>query len=87
MLSKIIFSARSETLDLKIWNEWKYGDTNCAMCYTEEKYFTHFMTCIAYEQTQMNEPLTEIFGNNHEQQYIVAKEIKRRLQMRKTNNR
>ena len=32
----------------------------------------------------MNEPFTDIFGDNHEPQYIVAREIKRTRQMRKT---
>ena len=44
-LSKLIFSARSGTLDLKVWNEWKYGDKTCVMCQKDEENFDHFMTC------------------------------------------
>ena len=47
-LSKIIFSARSGTMDLKIWNDWNYSDTLCVICDKAEETFEHFMTCELY---------------------------------------
>ena len=84
MLSKLIFSARSGTLDLKVWNEWKYGDKTCVMCHKEDENFNHFMTCLVYGPSRMEVLYTDIFGNNHEHQYTVAREKRRRLKMRKT---
>ena len=84
ILSKIIFSARSGTIDLKAWNEWKYTDTKCVMCLVTEENFEHFMTCQCYGPTDSEIVYTEIFENNPEYQYHVAIEIKRRLDIRKT---
>ena len=44
-LSKIIFSVRSGTMDIKIWNEWNYHDTLCVMCASEDENIEHSMTC------------------------------------------
>ena len=35
-ISKIIFSVRSGTLDLKDWHPWKYSDNFCVMCKLSE---------------------------------------------------
>ena len=84
-LSKIIFSARSGTLDLKACNEWKYIDTKCVMCQVIEDSFEHFMTCQFYGPTDFEIVYTEIFENHYEHQYHVAIEIKRRIDIRKQN--
>ena len=86
LLSKIIFSTRSGTLDLKVWNEWNYIDTKCVMCRFEEENFEHFMTCILYGQNELKCSFIEIFGNDHEDQYDIAKEINRRLKIREKKN-
>ena len=83
LLSKIIFSTRSETLDFKVWNEWNYIDNTYVMCRFEEDNFDHFMTCILYGQNELKCSFIEIFGNDHEDQYDIAKEINRRLKIRK----
>ena len=53
------------------------------MCRFEEENFEHFMTCISYEQNELKCSFIEIFGNYHEDQYDIAKEIIRRLKIRK----
>jgi hypothetical protein len=82
-LSKIIFSARSGTLDLKAWNEWKYNEKACVMCKIEEENFDHFMKCLLYGPNNLEIKYTGIFENTQENQYKVAIEIKRRSQIRK----
>ena len=84
VLSKLIFSARSGTLDLKVLNEWNYNDKTCVMCKSFEENFDHFMKCYSYGQTELKVLHTEIFGNNHEDQFEIAKGIKKkRIQIRR----
>ena len=44
-LSKTIFSVRTETLDIKVWNSWNHENTLCVMCELLEETIEHFMTC------------------------------------------
>ena len=60
-LSKLIFSARSGTLDLKVWNEWKYGDKTCVMCQKDEENFDHFMTVFFCMDNQIQKYYTKIY--------------------------
>ena len=48
------------------------------MCETVEENFDHFMTRSLYGQTEVKILHTEIFGNNAEDQYEIAKEIKKK---------
>ena len=77
-LSKLFFSSRVGTLDLKVLNEWNYNDKTCVMCKSFEENFDHFMKCDSYGQTELKVLHTEIFGNNHEDQFEIAKEIKKK---------
>lgn len=81
-LSKIIFSVRSGTMDIKIWNEWNYHDTLCVMCALEDENIEHFMTCGLYGN-KIEIPWTDIFENDSDTQCLIAIEIKRRQHMRK----
>ena len=81
-LSKIIFSVRSGTMDIKIWNEWNYHDTLCVMCALEDENIEHFMTCGLYGN-KIEIPWTDIFENDSDTQFLIAIEIKRRQHMRK----
>ena len=47
-LSKIIFSVRAGTFDVKSWNEWNYSDKLCVMCQEENEDMEHFMNCSSY---------------------------------------
>lgn len=47
--SKIIFSVRSKTLDIKAWQPWKYFDNLCVLCERKAETMDHFMQCIAYK--------------------------------------
>ena len=47
-LSKIIFSVRSGSFDIKTLTEWKYDKFICFMCDSWEETFQHFMCCLSY---------------------------------------
>ena len=64
ILSKTIFSVRSGTLDLKVWNSWNYENSLCVMCEMLEENIEHFMSCEAYGKTSWEIDWKEIFGNN-----------------------
>ena len=49
VLSKIIFSVRSKTLDIKDYQPWNYYSYLCVACETCPETMHHFMTCTAYE--------------------------------------
>ena len=49
--SKVIFSIRSKTLDIKTWNSWKYNNDLCVMCMEERDTMKHFVSCEGYEDT------------------------------------
>ena len=49
MLSKIIFSVRSKTLDIKEYQPWNYYTDLCVACERSPETMHHFMTCTVYE--------------------------------------
>ena len=55
VLSKIIFAVRSGTLELKVWNLWKYDNDICVGCNSWPETMSHFMTCSNYpSETEEN---------------------------------
>ena len=42
-LSKIIFSIRSQTFDIKTWKQWKYYDNASVACNMNEENMVHFI--------------------------------------------
>ena len=81
-LSKIIFVARSGTLDIKEWNIWKYEDNICVKCEMAAETMSHFMTCSSYGKESYVEEWKNIFQNNSNIQYEIAEKIRKRLQIR-----
>ena len=54
-IKQIIFSTRSQTLDIKVWRPWKYSDDVCVKCQLHQETMDHFMTCVEYgEQINCN---------------------------------
>ena len=47
-LSRIIFSVRSKTLDIKEWNPWSYSDNICIACQKDDETMDHFMISSSY---------------------------------------
>ena len=80
-LSKIIFLLRSGTLDIKKWNSWKYDDNLCVMCDIKEENITHFLECTEYGNKHIE--IDEIYTQNTENQFSIAKQVEERILMRK----
>ena len=83
-LSKVIFSVRTVTFDVKAWNEWNYRDKLCVMCKLEDESMEHFMNCTSYGKRPIEISLINIYENYPNEQSLTAKEIKRRYRIRKS---
>ena len=86
-LSKIIFSTRSGTLDIKTNNDWKYKDDLCGMCKMIAETMEHFMSCEPYEKGSLETDWKEVYCIESESQFKIDREIRRRgLKRNKKNN-
>ena len=47
-LSQIIFSVRSQTLNIKEWKPWNYHDNLCVKCKIYAETMDHFVVCSSY---------------------------------------
>ena len=76
-LSKIIFSLRSGTLDIKKWNIWTYDDNLCVMCDIKEENITHFLECSKYGKEKIE--IDDIYSQNTENQFSIAERVEERM--------
>ena len=83
LLSKIIFSVRSGTIDLKTVQPWKYFDNLCVMCEKKSETIEHFMTCKAYKNITPGYDWKLILDDYPDKQFEIAENIKRRQIQRK----
>ena len=83
-LTKIIFSTRSGTLDIKAWNPWKYKDSLCVGCGNNEETMSHFMSCTTYGIETECIQWKDIYIPNVEVQNKIAFMIRKRLELRDT---
>ena len=83
-LSKIIFSVRSKTLDLKTLQPWKYFDNLCVLCEKKAETILHFMTCNSYKNIAPESDWELIYENNTDKQFEIAENISKRLKQRRT---
>ena len=82
-LSKIIFSIRSKTFDIKSWQPWKYFDNLCVACEIKEESIHHFLTCTSYENVACEENWKTILNNEIDKQFEIAQIAKQRQRIRK----
>ena len=47
-IMKVTFAMRSQTLDMKVWHDWKYDDNACVACNLHGENMEHFLSCEAY---------------------------------------
>ena len=80
-LARIIFSVRAGTFDVKSQRQWKYSDNLCVGCEKQEETFGHFMQCESLGETKQSH-WENIFNNNTQEQYEIAKEVKTRRDKR-----
>ena len=59
-MSKLIFKARSCTLDIKLQQKWKYADRTCIGCKTREESGEELLTCdiLNYENKVATNPIS-----------------------------
>ena len=81
-LSKLIFSIRSKTIDIKEYQPWKYETDNCIACKNFPETMNHFAICPAY-RNQPCEEWKEVNGLNSEEIYRVGTAIEKRHEERK----
>ena len=81
-LSKIIFSIRSKTLDIKTLQPWKYFDNLCVLCEEKAETLPHFMSCNSYQNEPPAFNFELIYGNTPEEQFEIAKNVRKRLKIR-----
>ena len=84
-LSKVIYKARSLTLNIKTQKSWKYKDDLCVGCGEKSETGQEFITCMGYSDT-MSQPnsldYNFVFLGEVKDRTRVAKELLRRLKMR-----
>ena len=81
LLSNIIFSIRSRTLDIKNWQPWKYSDLLCVKCELYPETIEHFVKCIVYGNP-LDTNWTDILENDVKKQTKVGLFIENRYKMR-----
>ena len=79
--SKVIFSIRSKTLDIKTWNPWKYRNDLCVMCMKDSETMDHFVSCEEYEET-ISIDWRNILSENLEEQITIGKYVEKRHKRR-----
>ena len=86
-MSKLIYKARSQCLDIKTQKKWKYQDQICVGCGKNPETGDEILTCVGYsdrKNDQVFENLTYslFFTGSSSQKVQVAKIIKKRLKIR-----
>ena len=71
-LSKIIFSLRSKTLDIKDWQPWNYFDNLCVGCEIKIETMNHFLTCTAYENSSCENNWEQVRETDVDRQFEIA---------------
>ena len=86
LLSKIKFSIRSGTIDLKTLQPWKFFDNLCVMCEKKSKTIEHFMTCKAYKNIRPGNDWKLILDDCPDKQFEIAENIKKKTNTKKAEN-
>ena len=81
-LSKLKFQIRSQTMDIKTWQPWKYSDKSCVKCEKTDKTMSHFSICSEYTSEKITS-WWDIKQNNTERQKEIARLVKKRIKQRK----
>ena len=79
-LTRVIFSIRSRTLDIKEWNPWKYTDVLCVKC-DEIETMDHFVICKSYGET-LELLWTDIYSESIEKQIEIGRFVQKRHKIR-----
>ena len=81
-LSKVIFSVRSGTLNIKDWNIWKETDNICVGCKLAAETMSHFMTCESYPKETEENNWKLMLENDFEKQFEMARKVQHTMKLR-----
>ena len=73
---------RSQTLDIKVWHDWKYEDNACVACNLHEENIEHFLICEAYENCAQERNWKDILENNADRQLDIAQVAQKKIKVR-----
>ena len=86
-LSKLIFKARGRNLDIKTHKKWRYEDKICVGCNRNEETEEEFLACGGFcDKSDIEEDkilYSWLFSDSVEKMTKVAKELRKRLKVRK----
>ena len=77
VLSRIIFSVRSQTLDIKTNRPWSYYTEICETCENEIETMDHCMTCMSYESITCRD-WRKIYSDDENAQLEVGHIVEKR---------
>ena len=91
-LAKLIFKARSKTLDIKTQRKWKYTDILCSGCMIEEESGQEILLCKALNDKNMTRKDTVMYSDFYSENIydivktgkILQKNLKRRNEILET---
>ena len=76
LLSKLIFQIRSQTMDMKTWQPWKYRDKTCVKCEKTDETMSLISICSAYTSEKITS-WWEIKQNNTERKKEIARLVEK----------
>ena len=82
-VSKLIFKARTKTLDIKSQKSWKYEDLLCSGCKTNDESEQELFSCKYFGENVKNIDYSWFFSENWEDQVSAGKLLMEKLKIRK----
>ena len=74
-VTKIVFSVRSRTIDLKTLQSWMYFDNLIVICERRSEIIEHFMMCKAYENIPPEKKFKLICDEDTDKQFTTVSEV------------
>ena len=71
-ISKLIFKARGNTLDIKTQKKWKYSDKLCSGCEVNDETGDEILHCKTFGENEENLSYSWFFRDSVEDQILVA---------------
>ena len=82
-ISKLIFKARGNTLDIKTQKKWKYSDKLCSGCEVNDETGDEILHCKTFGENEENLSYSWFFRDSVEDQILVAKSMLTKLEKRR----
>ena len=82
-ISKLIFKARVNTLDIKTHKKWKYSHTLCSGCEVNDETGDEILHCKTFGENEENLSYSWFFRDSVEDQILVAKSMLTKLEKRR----